>query len=181
MDKNRKDKRGLSIVIGYILLITISIVMSIIVYQWLKTYVPTESLKCSEGTSIFIKDISYDCTSSKLDITVNNNGKFSIDGYFIHVSNKSDEELATIDLSSKIISGGSIFGNSIKFSDLVDNSLAPAGERPSSFNVAEYCPCDVGKKLVKVEIIPIRIQEIKNKNWTVSCSDAKVEEALTCS
>jgi len=46
----KKNKRGVSIVIGYVLLIAISIVISILVYQALKTYVPKEALECSDGT-----------------------------------------------------------------------------------------------------------------------------------
>ncbi len=171
----KSDKHGLSIVVGYILLISISIVMSIIVYQWLKTYVPKDSPKCSDGTSIFIKEVLYDCTNSTLNITVKNNGKFSVNGYFIHVSNKTNETLSTIDISSKIKYGGSVSGNSIVFSQLTENSLTPAGIKVCSFNVAEY------GRLYRLEIIPVRIQEIDNKKRVVSCGDSKVEETLTCS
>jgi len=172
------NKKGLSLVIGYVLLIAISIVMSIIVYSWLKTYVPKETLKCPEGTSLFIKEIEYTCTPGKetLNITVKNNGKFSINGYFIHVSNKSGEELPTIDISSRILVGGKISGNSIVFSESI-NYLTPdepTNVRMSSFNVTGY------GQLYKIEIIPIRIQEEDNKKRTVSCGDAKVEEVLTC-
>ncbi len=172
------NKRALSIVIGYILLIAISIVMSIIVYQWLKTYVPKDTAKCSEGTSFFIKEISYNCTSKKLDITVKNNGKFSINGYFIHVSNSSNPDvLATIDISRNITDGGIVSGSSITFSDTIKNALTP--EEPTnaklcSFNIAGY------SQLYKIEIIPTRMQEIDNKERLVSCGDAKVEETLSC-
>lgn len=176
----KKNKRGLSVVIGYVLLISVSIAMSILVYQWLKTYVPKDAIKCSEGTSIFIKDITYTCTSGKetLNITVKNNGKFSINGYFIYVSNVSDPNiLTTIDISSRIAEGGGTTGNSIVFSDLIENYLTPdepTNIRKSSFDVTGY------GTLYKVEIIPTRIQEENNKKRVVSCSDAKVEEAFTC-
>lgn len=173
-----RNKTGLSAVIGYVLLIAISIVMSIIVYQWLKTYVPAEALACPDGTSIFIKTISYNCTNSKMDIMLKNNGKFSVDGYFIHASNSSDEDsLATIDLSSKIISGGEIAGNSIIFSSQVENSLtpdAPSNEKSSSFNATGH------GTLRKIEIIPIRMQTEEGKKRVVSCSNAKIEEMLSC-
>jgi len=173
-------KRGLSVVIGYILLIAISIVMSIVVYQWLKTYVPKDTTKCSEGTSIFIRDLSYTCTSGKeaLNITVKNNGKFSVNGYFIHVSNVSNlDVLATIDLSSKVLVGGKISGNSIVFNELIENYLTPdepMNIRMTSFNATGY------GRLYKVEIVPIRLQEEGNKKRIVSCGDAKIEESLTC-
>lgn len=174
----KKNKRGLSIVMGYILLITISIVMSIIVFQWLKTYVPKDTIKCPEGTSVFIKKIDYSCTSGKetLNITIKNNGKFSVNGYFIRVSNKTNEEIATIDLSSRIMSGGNLSGNSITFS-LDRNSLTPDEPRNtkiSVFNATKY------GTLYKLEIIPTRFQEEDGKNRFVSCGDAKVEETLTC-
>jgi hypothetical protein len=136
----KSNKRALSIVVGYILLIAISIVMSVIVFQWLRTYVPKDVLKCSEGTSIFIKSISYDCTRNVLNVTIKNNGKFSVNGYFIHASNKTNEELATIDLSPKIISGGNVSGSSITFSQ-DRNSLTPdepTNSKISIFNVTGY-------------------------------------------
>jgi hypothetical protein len=175
MDK--KNRKGLSVVIGYVLLIVISLVMSVIVFIWLKTYVPSDSLQCSDGTSVFIKDISYDCTNSILNITLENNGKFSIDGYFIHASNKTNEELATIDLSSKIIFGGEAFGNSISFDPLNQNSFAPGGndnEQFSSFNLTGY------GTVYRIEIIPTRFQEQNGKNRFVSCTDAKIRQDLAC-
>ena len=36
-------------------LIAVSIAMSVVVFQWMKTYVPTDSVKCPDGTSFFIK------------------------------------------------------------------------------------------------------------------------------
>ena len=161
--------------------------MSIVVYQWLRTYVPTESIECDDGVSIFISDVSYDCTTGTLSITATNNGKFSVNGYFIHVTNESDAELATIDLSWDILEeyGGSIYGNtnSISFSNITcvsncENILVPADSSDIGslvFNVSRY-----GNSLAKVEIIPTRIQEIENKKRLVSCSNAKIAETLVC-
>ncbi len=174
-----KNKKGISVVIGYILLVAISIVMSILVYQWLKTYVPKETPTCSEGTSIFVKGVSYDCMNSVLNITIKNNGKFSVNGYFIHASTSEDKNaLATIDLSNRITSGGNVSSNSIIFSFLTENSLTPDESnniQESTFDVSEL------GILTKIEIIPTRIQEVDEKKRVVSCTDAKVEEILTCS
>jgi len=169
-----KNKHGLSIVIGYVLLISISIVMSIIVFTWLRTYVPSEGINCDDGTSAFIKETNYDYANEKLTVTLRNNGKFDIDGYFIHVSNQSDlEQIATIDLSTGIYSGGELFGSSIRFDGLTENYLTPGDEILSVFNVsAEY------GILTKVEIIPTRIQIVNGKKRFISCSNAKVDETL---
>ncbi|MEK6738241.1 MAG: hypothetical protein AABY74_06215, partial [Planctomycetota bacterium] len=55
--------------------------MSILVYQFLKTYIPKDSPTCPEGTSILIKEAP--CVSNTLTLTLKNNGRFSLDGYFI--------------------------------------------------------------------------------------------------
>jgi len=173
-----KNRKGLSIIIGYVLLIAISVVMSVVVFVFLKTYVPKDTPQCSEGTSIFIKDLNYDCANNRLEITLKNNGKFSIHGFYIRVSNKADEELATIDLSSAIIEGGETYGNSIVFMLIEENFLSPSGENnaiTTSFDTSAY------GALYKIEIIPTRLEEIENKKRLVSCSNAKVEQALACS
>ena len=181
----RQNKRGLSLVIGYVLLIAISVVMSVIVYQWLKTYTPTESLECDDGTSLFISSINYDCVKNLLEITVKNNGKFSVNGYFIYASNKSGEELATIDLSSKIKSGGSTYGNtnSISFANPTcisdcENLLTPSGL--SSIKVLTFDTTEYSDNFVKIEITPTRIQEVENKKRLISCGDSKIEEMISC-
>jgi FlaG/FlaF family flagellin (archaellin) len=179
LSRVRRDKRGISVVIGYVLLIAISIVMSVLVYQWLRTYVPKEAIKCEEGTSVFLKDVSYDCAASKLTLTIKNNGKFSVDGFFIHISNKSGEDLAAIDISKNIDASQTSYlaGNEIKFSELTANSLSPEGTSNTatfSFNTASY------GTIYKVEIIPVRIEVIDSKTRLVSCSDAKVSENLVC-
>jgi len=174
---HRKNKKGVDIIIGYVLLITIALIMSILVYQWLKTYVPKDSATCPDDTSVFISSIVYNCTNNTLSVTIKNNGKFAIEGYFIHATNKSGEELAAIDISSKITHGGNISSNSIVFDLFSQNALtpdAPTNAKRCVFNVSGY------GTLYRLEIIPTRIQEQDNTNKLVSCSNSKVEEELTC-
>jgi hypothetical protein len=178
----KKNKKGLSVIIGYVLLMVISIVMSAIVYQWLKTYVPKDTAICSDGTSMFIQEVNYDCTGNILTVTVKNNGRFSIDGYFIHVSNKSEEKIGTIDLAPRLITASSqdlleqVSGSEVRFTSIA-NSLSPedgSNTNVKSFNVSSY------GTLYKIEIIPVRIQEVDNQKRIVGCSSAKSEESLVC-
>jgi membrane-bound inhibitor of C-type lysozyme len=176
------DKRGLSIIIGYVLLIVISIVMSVVVYQWLKTYVPDDAIACPDGTSMFIKEINYDCTAQTITITVKNNGRFSLDGYFIHASNRSEEKLSTIDLSPKVITASpedraeTISGSEIRFANQV-NSLSPENE--SNTNIKTFDVSGYGT-IYKIEIIPVRIEEINNQRRVVGCTNAKSSESISC-
>jgi hypothetical protein len=173
LQHTKLNKKGVSIMIGYVLLVTSAVVMGVIVYQWIKTYVPTETLECPEGVSIFLKEYSYDCDLKELNITLKNNGRFNVAGYFIHGTNDSTQELATIDLSSytplgKDKGGSVLFGTT--------NSFEPSEGITSSFDLSNS---DIGQ-LYSIEIFPVRFQEEKGKNRFVSCGNAKIKETINC-
>lgn len=175
--KIKGKKKGLSQMIGYILLIALAVIMSALVYRWMKTYTPKDVIQCPDGVSVFIKDVYYDCAKQEINLTLKNNGKFSIAGYFIHVTNKSNQELATIDLSSGIKQGGENSGNSVIFSSALGNGMTPEegkNTRSTLFDTSGY------GTLYRIEIIPVRYQEEDNRLRFVSCGGAKVSEALVC-
>ena len=71
-----KSKKAVSVIVGYVLLISFAIVIGVIVYQWMKTYVPKEDINCPDGTSLFIK--RYEYTPELLTLYLKNNGKCDI-------------------------------------------------------------------------------------------------------
>jgi len=172
----RKNKKAISAMIGYILLISIAVVMSVIIFTWLKTYIPKAALECPDTTSLFIKN--YTCVEGgELNLTIRNNGNFNVAGYFIRVANVSGQELATIDLSQKLKSefGGITIGNSILVNEsALGNSLTPNEEVTNVFNITET------GTIYFVELTPIRIQQTKNRERSVSCGDAKLKEEINC-
>ncbi len=175
----KTNKKAVSIMIGYVLLITFAIIMSTIVYQWAKTYVPKESLDCPDGVSISIKEFSCEqgTLSTPLNLTLENNGRFNIAGYFIHGTNDSGQELATIDLSQYLneFYGGGKIDNSVLFMlGGGDNSFVIDDEpKMHVFELKEH--------IYSIEIIPIRIQGEGNKKRFVSCGDVKIKEIVNCS
>ena len=178
-----KNKKGLNEIIGYVLLIAVSITISILVYQFLKTYIPKEALACPSDTSAFIKSYTYNCLTGDLTITLQNNGKFGIAGFFIHSSISTNPELATIDLSGNLTNGGIINDNTIVYANGNTNSLTPENLynlKTSTFNVKKIMQASWGGTLTKIEIIPTRYQ-LQDNFWKyVSCSDAKVQQQITC-
>jgi hypothetical protein len=177
----RKNKKGVSVVIGYILLISFAIIISTLVYQWLKSYIPKESLECPEGVSIFVKDYIYDCNAKTLSLTIKNNGKFDLAGYYIRASDSATKEVATIDLSDKIISGGEELVGSVtivtKLKIETGNSFSPESsknEKETVFDVSEW------DRLYFVELVPTRFQEIGGKKKFLICSNAKIKEEISC-
>ena len=75
-----KNRRGLSNVVGYVLLISITIALSVLVYAWLRFYVSEEEVKeCSDNVNVIIR--SYECflpdetgEGGRLSITLKNKG-----------------------------------------------------------------------------------------------------------
>lgn len=170
----KMNKKAVSVMIGYILLISAAVVMGAIVYQWLRTYMPSEGLACPEDVSVFLKESS--CSIDQLNLTLKNNGKFDIAGYFIHVTNESWQELADIDISPNILSGGIGAGGAVIFVAGSDNPMKPGDEKKSNFNLT-----DSGfEQIYLIEIIPVRFQEIENKLRFVSCGGAKIKEKVDC-
>ena len=179
----KRDKKALSVMIGYILLITFGIVLSVIVYAYLKTYVPKEFLKCPEGVSIFIEEVncSDNATTSNRDInlTMENNGKFNLAGYFIHATNSSDQEVATIDLSQEIIQdstdGPVVVSNSIIFTTTSTdvNSFKPNNETTHYF-------VNISENISQIEIIPIRYETKGSTQRLASCGNSRVWEISNC-
>jgi len=167
-----KSKRAVSVMVGYVLLITFAAIIGIIVYQWMKTYIPQEDLNCPDGVSIFIED--YTCSLNTLTLNFKNNGKFSIGGYFIYVTDSPEEELAIIELSKNNTDASSIINNVIKFGEVGNNSLKPNEKQTDVYTLVGI------NNIYSVEILPIRWQKEKNRNILVSCKDAKIRETIEC-
>lgn len=172
----RKNKRGISVIVGYVLLIALGIIMSVIVYSYLKTYIPRDPIKCPDATSISIKEVLCDNISKSLNLTVKNNGNFNIEGFFIYGTTTPTQELAVQDLSGFMnnntnVSEPAKFGNSIIFSN-IKNSLQPGQEKSVGFTL--------NYSVYSIEVMPSRFQGEANKERLVSCTDSKVKQKLSC-
>ena len=89
-----RNKKGLSNLVAYVLLIAITISMSVVVYGWLKFYVTEKDVvECPEGVNLIISD--YDCVAGAdgyLYLELKNKGLFSVDGYSVSVHNRTGAE-----------------------------------------------------------------------------------------
>lgn len=168
------SKKGVSVMIGYILLVSFAVMIGVIVFQWMNTYVPRQTLECPSETSLFIKNYNYNCINQTLDITLTNNGKFNIAGYYIYASNSTEQTLAAKDISN--YTTGAHIGNLIKFTG-TENSFKPGEEETNGFNLSTS---NFGI-LYSIEITPLRWEEEENKKIPITCTNAKVKEILYCS
>lgn len=159
------NKRGVSVMIGYVLLVAFAVVIGVVTYGWIKTYAPVESIECADGTSIFIKSLTYDEEVNTLSITIKNNGRFNIDGYFIQMKNDSSQGIANIQLFEYLTSGGSVLGNAII------NEIRPNQEKTSIFTLSS----ELGEP-ISVSATPFQYRTFGNRERLVSCGDAGISQ-----
>ncbi|MFC1666088.1 hypothetical protein ACFLZF_00020 [Nanoarchaeota archaeon] len=169
------NKKAVSIMIGYILLITGAIVMSAFVYQWLKTYIPQDAIECNDGismTAISSKCIKNSLGGYDLEFVFKNNGRFTIDGYFIRATTNETQELATLDISKNLTSGGKIARNAINLMEQDVYFFTPGKEVMQTFRISD--------EIYSLEILPFENIVIKNKKRLASCTKAQFKEVVYC-
>jgi hypothetical protein len=83
----KKNKKGISLMVSYVLLIIIAVGISVGVFAYLKLYLPTEQPECPYGTSLII---SYaKCNSGTLTLNITNNGLRNVTGAFIRMAHSN--------------------------------------------------------------------------------------------
>ena len=166
------NKKAVSIMIGYVLLIAGILIVSAIVYTWMRSYVPRPAPECPDGVSLFIEEVVCKDLGGNynINLSIKNNGRFGIDGYYIKATDDPDQAVAVSDISGNIESGGSAQAGIVLFSG---GTLGP-GDRAIN---AKY---NLDFEIYMIEIIPIRYETVEGKNILVVCGDAKVKENIIC-
>ena len=92
-----RNKSALSNMVAYVLLISIAIVLSVLVYNWLRFYVSEDDVdECPPGVNIIIG--SYECYMTnefgpgRLVVVLKNKGRFTIDGYVLRVHDRPEAD-----------------------------------------------------------------------------------------
>ena len=96
MKKEKKffNKKSVSEMLSYVILISIAITMAIAVFAWLKIIANVKPVEaCEEGTSVIINN--YVCGNNILNLTIKNNGRFDISGFVLEVGDNSNRARTT--------------------------------------------------------------------------------------
>ena len=86
----RKNKKGVSEMVAYVLLIIIAISLSVLVYAWMKNSIWKQPKECPGDVSLTISDYTCDTTNKKIILTLQNNGLFNINGFLARISNTTN-------------------------------------------------------------------------------------------
>ncbi len=124
------NKRGISTIIAYVLLISITLSLSVMVFNWLKLYTnPDEISECPDGVSISITNYNCQESTNNFLYTLKNTGRFTIKSVQTKINNqtnatfgmydrsvyytkKSDDLLLDLTFDDKYIVGGEDYGTS---------------------------------------------------------------------
>lgn len=78
-------KRGVSEIVSYTLLIVISISLAVLVFNYLKSYTPKDKPECKDGINIVIEKAECDLLGKRLNLTLENRGRFKVEMAFIRI------------------------------------------------------------------------------------------------
>jgi len=172
--KQITNKRAVSEVVGYTILILIAIALSIGVYSYVKIYIPHDRLACQEDISLSINDLNCTILGGvvTLNVVLENNGFFNVTDAYVRIgasNRKVKSQINQGDTRIKYQTGsGVIFslppGQEIllSYSSLKSSALAALHLNSS----AEYI----------LEIEPA----VWMDNKAVVCNNAVITEKLTC-
>jgi hypothetical protein len=116
-----RNKKAISVIVSYVILIGITISLSALVFSWLRFYVGEsngEMQACPESISLIIAEAN--CISNyggSLNITIQNNGRYHVDGFIIRVNNRAGAKSGfySLDPEESILIGAQ-YKENIKFS-----------------------------------------------------------------
>ena len=166
----QKDRRGVSVVIGYVLLIAMALGISGAVYAFLKFYVPKDVPQCPLDVNIIVTNMS--CSAEHFEITLSNKGLFSVDGVYIKLGVPGETYRSTINCpTSTSASTCKIYFaqyNSIEYS---------RGLKPDQTWSADYSYEPFGD--VEVEVTPLMF--VGGSNYTQAiCTNAIIRTTVKC-
>jgi len=157
----KQNKKAVSLMLSYVILISIVIALSIGVFVWLKTVSNINPVTdCNEGTSVILE--SSVCNGVSINLTIKNNGRFNVSGVLVSVGNDT-RKTPMIYLSAKNQISNPGFYSFIP-------ELGPGAKTSAIF---EKGTSDI-KKIVIVQIQPFIIDKKKK----VFCSESIIKQQI---
>ncbi|MBR9704735.1 hypothetical protein GOV12_04940 [Candidatus Pacearchaeota archaeon] len=103
INKNKRNrKKGVSEVVGYVILISIALGIALGVFGFLKLLVPMvkPAIDCKEGTSVILDQVGCIAGAGPgdtgyLELIIKNNGRFKVDGVLVTIGNDADKTPVT--------------------------------------------------------------------------------------
>jgi hypothetical protein len=171
-----RRKKGVSLMIGYVLLVAIGIALSLLVFAFLKLYVPSEKPGCYEGVELGIEEIVCEPGTNPPNIQnygirlkLKNRGLFSVDSVYVKVGEEGSFNKITInDPNERLSSLCNDWEIELKPGDVFCESFAYNPD-PNEFN-----PMSGGERELTIEPV------VWIDNKPVLCTDSVIKKKFYC-
>lgn len=164
----RLDKRGVSPIIGYVLLIVLALSLAGGVYSYLVRYAPSTAQVCPEDVQLAIREVK--CAGGAVNITLVNRGLFTVDGAYVRAGDPGRAAKTDLLTCEGACERYFITVDPIRYS----NGLKP-GESISYFK--QY-PGASGTK--EIEVQPLIFAD-GNVTREILCTRAVITQTVSCS
>ena len=165
---HKQNKKALSEIVGYTILIVIAISLSIMVYSFLKLYIPKEKVSCEEDVRLVVQD--YVCKGGWLNITIANKGLFKADAAYVRFEDRDKG-----------------FKNQTNPNDFLlynpDQTLGldPGQKYDSSYELKKYgFPTINPNGNYSLELQPAIIGEVEGKKLPIVCENGIITQSIKC-
>lgn len=167
------DRKGISLMISYVLLIVLAVGIATGVYSFLKFYLPSDDTKeCPDDIGLIITEAS--CTEGKLNINLQNRGFFNIDGAYIKIGeiNRVVKETMCFEMSGGeckiLLNGQTILGEG------GEQAVGVDGLKPGETVVSSFIYTKTGDKEIEVEPVVFVQDEL------IACKKVIVRKIVSC-
>jgi len=156
------DKKGVSLVLSYVILILIVLTLAGITYAWLKFRIPKDIKECSEDISLIIKNVDIDSGKREAIITFQNKGFFTADGVLLRYAKDDYTQI-----SEPINNFEDEKGNKVSYYTVNINPGDTKTIGPFYYKIV-----GASGSLTKIELIPFIYEDETNE--PILCEDAKI-------
>ncbi len=159
-------KRGISLIVSYVLLIVIGIAVALIVYTYLKLYLPSQTPECPSDLALAIQDSTCTITNKKLTLTIINKGLFNVSVYFLRFGDVDRDVLQQLNRNQEYFPYPLAPVDNLATSPKEEDEVTLIFNLPSSLSA--------GKK--KIEIQPAIVE----KGVFYPCEKAVITQEVDC-
>ncbi|OIO81756.1 hypothetical protein AUJ84_00520 [Candidatus Pacearchaeota archaeon CG1_02_32_132] len=156
-----QQDKGVSIMIGYVILVVIAVALATLVFTFMKVYVPTNQPVCPDNIALSIEELS--CQNGAVRIQMMNRGLFSLDGAYIRIGEPGREYKTLLN------------ADNVRFFDYFnEKGLPPSALWPKNGEPMTYSYSETGTRVVEIEPALFVDDE-----W-VLCNKAIIKQEIEC-
>lgn len=159
----QSNKKALSEIVSYAILIVITISLSVGVYTFLRVYIPKNTIECNTDVALIVQDYSCSVETGEINLTLLNKGLFRIEASYIRLGNVGQKVKTQINKDDFLLFGS-------------DNNpgLNPGDVSSVSYLLSEGIISSAGT--YELEVQPAVIEN----NQLVMCKNAIITQPVEC-